>query len=194
MMQQVDIFEINFLQKQSSEPLLRKMLAKHLQIPAEEFVIERGEFGKPYLRDFPEWQFNLSHSGEKMLLAISHNASVGIDIERIKSRHSISNLVKKCFSTLEQNYWFNLPEESKLTTFYDFWTRKEAVVKGIGRGIALGLNQCEIDTNQPNKFLNLPVNQTWHTHSVQISPNYCAAIATPCYVVKIKTHSNFIFT
>ena len=45
-----------------------------------------------------------------------------------------------------------------------------------------------------NHFLNLPVNQTWQTHSLQISPDYCAAIATPCYVVKIKTHPNFIFT
>ncbi len=194
MMQQIDVFEINLLPRQPSETLLREMLAKHLQIPAEELVIERGEFGKPYLRDFPEWYFNLSHSGEKMLLAISHNTSVGIDIERIKLRHSITNLVKKCFSTSEQNYWFNLPEESQLRTFYDFWTRKEAVIKGIGRGIALGLNRCEIDTNQPNNFLNLPVNQTWQTHSLQISPDYCAAIATPCYVVKIKTHPNFIFT
>lgn len=65
MMQQIDVFEINLLPKQPSETLLREMLAKHLQIPAEELVIERGEFGKPYLRDFPEWYFNLSHSGEK---------------------------------------------------------------------------------------------------------------------------------
>jgi 4'-phosphopantetheinyl transferase len=186
MTQQIDIWEVNLLPKQSTAPFLREILAKHLQISTAEVVIERSEFGKPYLRDFPEWHFNLSHSVEKMLLAISHKNPVGMDIERIKSRHSIAGLVKKCFAISEQNYWFNLPETAQLKTFYDFWTRKEAVVKGIGRGIALGLNRCEINVNQPNEFLNLPVDEIWYTHSVEISSDYCAAIATTCCNVDVN--------
>lgn len=178
MTQKIDIWQTNFSPKQKSEPFLRQVFANYLKIPSAELVIERNEFGKPYLRDFPEWHFNLSHSGEKLLLAINHKNPVGIDIERIKLRSSIEEVVKRCFSEKEKNYWFSLSENERLPIFYDFWTRKEAVVKGIGRGIALGLNQCEIDVNQRNQFLNLPINETWYTHSIQISPNYCAAIAT----------------
>ena len=178
MTQHIDIWQTDFLPKQSSEPFVQQILAEYLNVPAADLAIERNEFGKPYLRDFPDWHFNLSHSGEKMLLAISHKTPVGIDIECIKKRSSLSDIVKRCFAISEQNYWFNLPEDEKLTVFYDYWTRKEAVVKGIGRGIALGLNQCEIDVNQPTKFLNLPTNELWFTHSVNISSDYCAAIAT----------------
>ncbi len=175
----IDIWQSDWQPKQSSEPFLREILADYVQIPAAELVFERGEFGKPTLRDFPEWHFNVSHSGEKMLLAISHDMPVGIDVEQIKPRRSLADLVKKCFAPSEQTYWFNLPENEKLTVFYDFWTRKESVVKGIGRGIALGLNRCEIDVNQPNHFLNLPNNENWFTQKIAFSPNYCVAMATP---------------
>jgi 4'-phosphopantetheinyl transferase len=178
MTQSIDIWQTDFVQKQKSELFLRQIFADYLKIPTAELVIENGEFGKPFLRDFPEWHFNLSHSGEKLLLAICYKNAVGIDIEKIKLRSSIEDIVKRCFSENEKKYWFSLLETERLQIFYDFWTRKEAVVKAIGRGIALGLNQCEIDVNRPNKFLNLPVNEIWHTHSVKIETNYCAAIAT----------------
>jgi len=70
-----------------------------------------------------------------------------------------------------------LPENEKISVFYDFWTRKEAVVKGIGRGIVLGLNRCEIDVTQPDVFLHLPVTEQWYTKKIIISSDYCAAIA-----------------
>ena len=171
----IDIWHKEITPKQKSEPFLRQVLARY--ISDDDLIIERGEFGKPYLRDFQELHFNVSHSGEKLLIAIS-NTPVGIDIEQIRPRNSLASLVTQCFAPSEQNYWFDLPENEKNHAFYDFWTRKEAVVKGVGRGIALGLNRCEIDVNQPNNFLNLPISENWHTQSLKISPNYCAAIAT----------------
>ncbi len=174
----IDIWAINITPRQPSAPFLRQILARYTLQNTDELVIECGEFGKPYLRDFPEWQFNVSHSNEKLLIAVSHKNPVGIDIEQLKFRKSLSSLIKKCFALSEQNYWFDLPENEKIPVFYNFWTRKEAVVKGIGRGIALGLHHCEINVNQPNQFLNLPVNEKWQTQQIDISPDYCAAIAT----------------
>lgn len=171
----IDIWQFEITPKQKSEPFLRQVLSRY--ISDNDLIIERGEFGKPTLRDFQELHFNVSHSGEKLFIAIS-DTPVGIDVEQIKPRRSLDGLVKKCFALSEQNYWFDLPENEKLAVFYDFWTRKEAVVKGIGRGIALGLNHCEIDINQPNNFLNLPISENWHTQALKISPDYCAAIAT----------------
>ena len=73
---------------QKSEPFLRQVLARY--ISENNFMIERGEFGKPYLRDFPELHFNVSHSGEKLLIAISFEQAVGIDIEKTKPRKSFA--------------------------------------------------------------------------------------------------------
>lgn len=183
-MKSVDIWQFDIEPKQKSEPFLRQVLAHYL--PEKNLRIERGEFGKPFLPDFPQWQFNVSHSGEKLLIAVSFEMLVGIDIEKIKPRNAFNGLVKKCFSLAEQNYWFDLPETEKTTVFYDFWTRKEAVVKGIGRGIVLGLNRCEIDVNSPNQFLSLPIAEKWFTQKIAISSDYCAAIAMPCANVIVK--------
>jgi 4'-phosphopantetheinyl transferase len=181
---QIDIWQFDISPKQKSEPFLRQVLAYYL--PEKNLQIERGEFGKPFLPDFPKWQFNASHSGEKMLIAVSFEMPVGIDVEQIKQRKSLESLVKKCFSQVEQNYWFALPETEKIAVFYDFWTRKEAVVKGIGRGIAIGLERCEIDVNSTNQFSNLPIAEKWFTQKIAISSDYCAAISTPCANVILK--------
>lgn len=180
----VDIWQFDISPKQKSEPFLRQVLGRYL--PEQNFRIERGEFGKPFLPDFPQWQFNVSHSAEKLLIAVSFEMPIGIDVEQIKFRRLLSDLVKKCFAFSEQTYWFSLPEEEQTEEFYDFWTRKEAVVKGIGRGIAIGLERCEIDVNCLDNFLNLPISETWHTKEIEISPDYCAAIATPCANVAVK--------
>ena len=183
-MKSVDIWQFDISPKDKSEPFLRQVLAHYL--PEENLQIERGEFGKPFLPDFPKVQFNVSHSNEKLLIAVSFEIPIGIDIEQIKPRKSLSGLVKKCFSNAEQEHWFSQSENEQITLFYDFWTRKEAVVKGIGRGIVLGLNRCEIDMNAPKQFLNLPVAEQWFTQKINISSDYCAAIAMPCANVIVR--------
>lgn len=183
-MKSVDIWQFDIEAKQKSEPFLRQVLAHYL--PEQNLRIERCEFGKPFLPDFPKVQFNVSHSGEKLLIAVSDEVPVGIDIEQIKPRKSLSGLVKKCFSLAEQEHWFSQSENEQIALFYDFWTRKEAVVKGIGRGIAIGLNRCEIDVKASNQFLNLPIAEKWFTQKIDISPDYCAAIAMPCANVIVK--------
>lgn len=173
----VDIWQFDISPTQKSEPFLRQVLAHYLS--EQNLVIERGEFGKPFLVNFSQWQFNVSHSDKKLLIAVSFEMPVGIDVEQIKFRRLLSDLVKKCFAFSEQTYWFSLSENEQTESFYDFWTRKEAVVKGIGRGIAIGLNRCEINVNAPNQFLNLPVVEKWFTQKIEVSPDYCAALATP---------------
>ena len=77
-------------------------------------------------------------------------------------------------------YKRQLSEDQQMTLFYEFWTRKEALVKGIGRGIAIGLQNCEINVANQNDFLRLPHGDesSWHTHLFDTQKkNYCGAIA-----------------
>lgn len=60
--------------------LLRHLLAERLQCPPQAVRLDYGPHGKPVLQ--PEnWHFNVSHSREISLLALSRSAAVGIDIE-----------------------------------------------------------------------------------------------------------------
>jgi len=99
------------------------------------------KFGKPHLDTI---FFNISHSYDYVVCAVSNQYQVGVDIEKVKDVQI-------------ENFKFHLtPEEwnaiiyskDSATAFLDCWTRKEAVVKGDGRGLQIKLNSFEINENQ----------------------------------------------
>ena len=137
--------------------LVRIILADYLAAQPCELQFEREVYGKPYLPDYPELTFNISHSADDLLLAVSSGVSLGVDIERIRPRQNFSGVIERCCSVNEQFYWKALPEEFQIAAFYKFWTYKEAFVKAVGRGLALGLNQIEFDLER-GAVMNVPQN------------------------------------
>ena len=146
----------------------------------EKIRIKKAEHGKPYLADYPELAFNLSHSADRLMIAIGWNCQLGVDIEICKQRINLSGLVDKCFAEEEAAYWTKLPETQKNQAFYRFWTRKEAFVKATGHGIALGLNQCVINPENPTEFLRVPDNcgqaSAWHVLDIDLGEGICSAL------------------
>lgn len=134
----------------------RLVLAEFLKCKPETLLFAVGANGKPYLPEYPQWTFNLSHSGNYFALAVARECRLGIDLEVARSRSNLAGLVNKCFAAEEIACWEALPNEERISAFYRFWTRKEAFVKATGRGIALGLNRCVIDPNEPDRMLRVP--------------------------------------
>jgi len=135
--------------------VLRKILASYLDKEPECIDIKMGEYGKPYLTE-GSVNFNLSHTGNKFVVAVGNVGDMGIDLEQHRNRKNMSGLVKKCFSDEESVYWHALPEMHKTDMFFRFWVRKEAFVKAVGRGIALGLERCVVNPDNQTCFLNIP--------------------------------------
>jgi 4'-phosphopantetheinyl transferase len=159
---------------------LRNLLAQMLNQSPEKIRIKKAEHGKPYLADYPELAFNLSHSADRLIIAVSWNCQLGVDIEICKQRINLPGLVEKCFAEEESAYWTKLPETQKILEFYRFWTRKEAFVKATGRGIASGLNQCVINPENPTEFLRIPDNfgkaSAWHGLDIDLEQEICCAV------------------
>lgn len=100
--------------------------------------IEQGENGKPYLKDYPEICFNLSHSRD-MVLAAFAPTEVGCDIEFIGETNL--KLAKRFFCPEEYEYLLNQPDkEAQRQEFYRLWTLKESFMKVTGLGMKLPLN------------------------------------------------------
>jgi 4'-phosphopantetheinyl transferase len=158
---------------------LRMLLAGVVNCKPEQLRIIKAEHGKPYLTDYPELAFNLSHTANKCVIVYGYHQELGIDIESNKSRVTLPALVEKCFAGEEQEYWRQLPESEQIQSFYRFWTRKEAFVKAVGRGIALGLNRCVINPEDQRHFLRIPkeYGQTsdWQIKEVNVGLSYSAA-------------------
>jgi 4'-phosphopantetheinyl transferase len=126
----------------ASHGFVRLVLAKYLNIDANEIEYIKGEKGKPYLSDSLDCnnnglQFNLSHTQDIAILAVTKNSEVGIDIEHNDRKTDWKGICKRFFTMPEQDALFSLDKEQQEIAFFDLWTRKEAYMKVLGTGLSL---------------------------------------------------------
>jgi len=104
-----------------------------------------GEVGKPYIKNCDDIHFNISHSGDYAVCAIS-DCEVGIDIQKIEKPNL--QVAKRFFAKNEYEYIANQPDEkSKSDAFYRIWTLKESFVKAIGVGTNMPFDSFEFDVS-----------------------------------------------
>jgi len=160
--------------------ILRQLLAERVNESAANLQIDTTEFGKPFLPDHPEVSFNMSHSGDILAIAISSQCQLGIDVECYKARNTWEGLVKKCFAPEEADYWYCLDNAQRSHAFYQFWVKKEAFVKAVGKGITLGLNQCVVNPDNSSTFLRVPelggLADQWQIYSLDLAESEFAAV------------------
>lgn len=165
----------------TSRGLLRQTLAGYLDCAPGVLQFVIGEHGKPELVD-RRLAFNLSHSGDWLLLAVSNLPVVGVDVEVIKPRKTLEQLAERCFSARELDYWQQLPPEQRRQQFFQLWTSKEAFVKAVGRGIALGLECCEVDVETWRGFRILPNDygpaEDWRIQCLPLNAGVAASLVT----------------
>ena len=119
------------------ETVLRK---EQICLAAEE--MDYGENGKPYLKNRADMHFGLSHSGERVMCAVS-SAEVGCDVEKIKAPNL--KVAKRFFHAEEYEYLLSLKtEEERKQAFFRFWTIKESVIKMTGQGMKMPLSDMLI--------------------------------------------------
>lgn len=98
--------------------------------------------GKPSLPDYPDFQFNVSHSGKWAVCAISCQP-VGIDIQQ--ERTIKPALITRTLTKRETEYLNSQPASIRQTVFFDYWCLKEAYLKATGTGLTVPLQSIEID-------------------------------------------------
>jgi len=165
----------------------RGMLGKMLLIKGLESLghnssllndIKFTSFQKPYF-DKPI-HFNISHSGEYIICAISKTNKVGIDIEEIKDIPLID--FDNEFSKKELEEIYNA--KNPLQLFYTYWTQKEAFLKAIGSGLNVPLNTVAIHDNKIiwNK-------DVWFIKEIKIDTNYISYLSTDAISPIIELHN-----
>ena len=124
--------------------LIRVTLAEVLGQEPDSIVIVVDEKGKPHLQSeqqvgVPAVYFNLTHSGDWVLLAIA-KAKVGIDVEHTERKNDVLAIADRYFFGPELAELLAYPEADQKERFFDYWTLKEAYIKARGEGISLGLS------------------------------------------------------
>jgi 4'-phosphopantetheinyl transferase len=127
--------------------VLRKLIARYINVFPEDILFNYTEYGKPYLyanNPSQELKFNLAHSKNSIVYGFTKNIDVGVDIEFINRDFVIDNLVQYCCSKQEQCELLKLSYNQKHSFFYKLWVLKEAFVKAIGLGLSYDLRQVHI--------------------------------------------------
>jgi 4'-phosphopantetheinyl transferase len=155
---------------------LRQILSHYLNLTPAEIVFSHGQQGKPAVEG-SSLQFNLSHSGDRAVYAISAKYPVGIDLELIHPLPA-ADLVDRFFSANERAIFHSLPVEIQQAAFFHAWTQKEAYLKACGTGLSTPLDQIEvsIDPRTPAEVIFAPLTGIWQIEKLVISTEYAGAI------------------
>jgi 4'-phosphopantetheinyl transferase len=173
---------------------VRRILAGYLEAQAADLRFRYGPRGKPAL-DAP-WsdsaiRFNVSNSDDVALLAVALDRELGVDVEHVREPRDFDSLAAQFFASGEVAQLRSLPEEERREAFFHCWTRKEAVLKAVGTGLAFPLDKVVVTLNPGDRARVIAFNDDpaapaqWWLESLAPLPEYIgalAAIGTPLEV------------
>lgn len=178
----------------TARAFLRKVLASWLEVRPDGIEFAYSANGKPALggrlASRALW-FNLAHSQDLALLAVTQAGPVGVDVEQIRCLPDFDELVARFFSPRESNAFQRLTGPEKTVAFFNLWTRKEAWLKATGQGIGHLLNRVEVSflRNEPARFLSLPQiapsQASWAVHELRPAAGFAAALAIAAEDVRL---------
>lgn len=156
--------------------MVKHMAAKILNKDIQSLEIMYSETNKPIFDNEINFQFNLSHSGNYVVLAICKRCDIGIDIEYCNNDFRFRPILDYCMSQKEQ--FVIIQDENPLNAFLMYWTRKEAILKATGVGILESLNtfSCLNGINFIPGFLT-GITSQWMIRSFYIDKNYIVSLA-----------------
>lgn len=166
--------------------VLRQILGSYLAMSPEAIEFYTAQHGKPYIMHLlrgTELCFNVSHSHEMAVFAITRDRRLGVDVEHIRPITNIHRIAQHFFSKREAETLKSLPSAQQPIGFLNCWTRKEAYIKAIGSGLSHPLDSFDVTLrpSEPAKLLCIaddPIaHLQWKMQAFIPAPDYIAAIA-----------------
>lgn len=153
----------------------RLLLAQYLEVQNKKIIICRERFGKPYhckIDKKKSIHFNISHSGDIVLIGFSYFPKIGVDIERIALFSEYRDVARNLYAKEEI---LAIEEHMTQDVFYQYWTAKEAFLKATGIGLLKGMDFFSVE----NEYIveEGTAKSNWRIISLEIDWEYAACIA-----------------
>jgi 4'-phosphopantetheinyl transferase len=132
---------------------LRSVLSVYTGVAPHQVALSYGSHGKPRISETAsarKLEFNLSHSCDWALVAVTQGQAVGVDIERVRAIADMESIARSIFTPPECDALSHAEPSAKASVFFRLWTRKEAVVKAMGSGLAAPLDRLVIEPAAPS--------------------------------------------
>lgn len=173
----------------AKSPIVREWLARYLCTAVADVHVESGPNEKPRLRG-GNLHFNVSHSGDAMLLAVSRHHEIGVDIEITQRSRRVVELAERWFDPIEAAALRALPELLRQRAFLNLWTCKEAALKADGSGIASGLHRIVFSMAETGE-IDGAIDRSWNVVRLEPAPGYIGAVAWQGPEMPVNT---FVYT
>ena len=161
--------------------VLRRLLARYVGCSPAELRLAASPHGKPFMAmnaDADRIAFNLSHSGDYCVLAITRDRQIGVDLERIEAR--IEDMVSnpQIFTDKESEQLIALPQPQQVEAFFRLWTCKEALLKARGAGLMSSPGSIDVSRTLRQGAARIDMeNQTWNVSVLAFKPGFACALA-----------------
>lgn len=127
--------------------LSRALRERGIEYVPEITPLSFGEHGKPFLAEYPDTRFNLSHADGITAVMVSKN-ECGVDCEKL--RPFDLRVMRRVCSESEQHAISSDSELERDLIFFRLWTLKEAYVKALGTGFSFPLKNAEFSFDGDN--------------------------------------------
>lgn len=166
---------------------MRRILGLYTTLPPEKLLFSYSVHGKPDLvvESGADLQFNLSHSHELALLAVTRQRPIGVDIEYIRPNVMGEKIAERFFSKREVEMLNRLPARLQPIAFFNCWTRKEAYIKALGKGLSYPLEKFAVSLapEESARLLwieNAPEEpKRWKLEELHPGSGYAGAVIAP---------------
>jgi len=153
--------------------MLRELLGQYLAMDAAAIEFSYNPFGKPAVDGV---YFNLSHSDNLALYAVSRTREVGVDIERVNPAFAGEQIPEQYFSPAEVKILRSLPKDRQIEGFFNCWTRKEAYIKARGLGLSLELDSFDVTLAPGDPAAFLRGAGDWSIEALEPAPGFVGAV------------------
>ena len=166
--------------------ILRGILGRYLHVNPERLQFSYGPHGKPAVAPEcggEEIGFNMSDSHGLAIYAVARGRQVGVDLERMRSDVPCERMAKRYFAEAELKAFLALPADQRQEGFFNCWTRKEAYLKAIGRGLSFPLKNVAVSLAPRETAAVLAIQGDpgqagrWSLVALHPDPAYSAALA-----------------
>ena len=169
---------------------LRAVVARYVAEKPENLKFVYGAYGKPSLAAEQTVRFNMSHSHEVALLAVTRDVELGVDVEHVRADFATADIARRFFSQAEVEAFDMLPREEQVAAFFRCWTRKEAYIKAIGKGLSQPLDGFDVTLGPGEEAALLRAAaddaSRWVMSDVDVGPGYAGALAVESPVGEIR--------
>lgn len=137
---------------------LREILSTYSHYSSDKWDFDTEENGKPFIRT-PKinLKFNVSHTQGCIICAITQYDAIGCDVENCLRNNEVLEIATRYFANRELEQINLLPDNEKVSRFFDFWTLKESFIKTTGKGLATPLKSFHFNINNENQPLNTAI-------------------------------------